>query len=275
MAGHTAIVYSVDAYKSELVVSSSEDRSAKIWKDVKFLEKGDIVTACSDGVAHVCTLHKDLIAATYELEAYASFLSQYKGSKLWNLIFCTHNICRWESGYRITTMAVSADHATFILSIPRRKMMDETQEVLRTSAFPSTCFFKHPCEGCESCLENPSYKTKVHLIYVIVTSDDIFLKASKPPEGWTDFMVWSTPMNKTMAGHLEALGYESDLLRILKRFDCRFDRTIRPLSVRLSSSSQSTPAIQLCLLSPETLPPATVRLCITLKEVGLESVLQA
>ncbi|CAA0837516.1 Protein kinase family protein [Striga hermonthica] len=45
---------------------------------------------------------------------------------------------RWESGYRITAMAATTDQAAFILSIPRRKMMDETQETLRTSAFPST-----------------------------------------------------------------------------------------------------------------------------------------
>lgn len=35
-------------------------------------------------------------------------------------------------------MAATADQAAFILSIPRRKMTDETQETLRTSAFPST-----------------------------------------------------------------------------------------------------------------------------------------
>ncbi|KAG7027492.1 Casein kinase 1-like protein HD16, partial [Cucurbita argyrosperma subsp. argyrosperma] len=45
---------------------------------------------------------------------------------------------RWESGYRITCMAATADQAAFILSIPKRKLMDETQETLRTSAFPST-----------------------------------------------------------------------------------------------------------------------------------------
>ncbi|KAI6673558.1 hypothetical protein NL676_001464 [Syzygium grande] len=45
---------------------------------------------------------------------------------------------RWESGYRITSMAATADQAAFILSIPKRKVMDETQETLRTSAFPST-----------------------------------------------------------------------------------------------------------------------------------------
>lgn len=32
MVGHTSIVYSVDAHKSGLVVSASEDGSAKIWK---------------------------------------------------------------------------------------------------------------------------------------------------------------------------------------------------------------------------------------------------
>ncbi|KAL4325535.1 hypothetical protein GQ457_11G010370 [Hibiscus cannabinus] len=45
---------------------------------------------------------------------------------------------RWESGYRITSMAATGDQAALILSIPKRKMTDETQETLRTSAFPST-----------------------------------------------------------------------------------------------------------------------------------------
>ena len=45
---------------------------------------------------------------------------------------------RWENGYRITSMAATADQSAFILSVPRRKMTDETQETLRTSAFPST-----------------------------------------------------------------------------------------------------------------------------------------
>ncbi|EFH58548.1 hypothetical protein ARALYDRAFT_340491 [Arabidopsis lyrata subsp. lyrata] len=45
---------------------------------------------------------------------------------------------RWESGYRITSMAATADQTAFILSIPKRKVTDETQEILRTSAFPST-----------------------------------------------------------------------------------------------------------------------------------------
>lgn len=45
---------------------------------------------------------------------------------------------RWDGGYRITSTAATLDQAAFILSIPRRKPADETQETLRTSAFPST-----------------------------------------------------------------------------------------------------------------------------------------
>ncbi|KAI3508874.1 hypothetical protein L1887_23894 [Cichorium endivia] len=82
-------------------------------------------------------------AIVYSVDAHKSELMRVGGLKLEEL----PGLESLQSGYRITSMAVSADHATFILSIPRRKMMDETQEVLRTSAFPSTCFFKHPCEG--------------------------------------------------------------------------------------------------------------------------------
>lgn len=44
---------------------------------------------------------------------------------------------RWDSGYRITAAAATGDQAALVLSIPRRKLPDETQETLRTSAFPS------------------------------------------------------------------------------------------------------------------------------------------
>ncbi|KAJ3698816.1 hypothetical protein LUZ61_002521 [Rhynchospora tenuis] len=44
---------------------------------------------------------------------------------------------RWENGYRITATAATPDQAAFILSMPKRKQTDETQETLRTSAFPS------------------------------------------------------------------------------------------------------------------------------------------
>ncbi|KAH9613297.1 hypothetical protein KSS87_016092, partial [Heliosperma pusillum] len=45
---------------------------------------------------------------------------------------------RWDSGYRITSTAATSDQTALVLSIPRRKPSDETQETLRTSAFPST-----------------------------------------------------------------------------------------------------------------------------------------
>eukprot|EP00271_Cylindrocystis_brebissonii_P002201 TRINITY_DN1260_c0_g1_i1.p1 TRINITY_DN1260_c0_g1~~TRINITY_DN1260_c0_g1_i1.p1 ORF type:complete len:901 (-),score=190.50 TRINITY_DN1260_c0_g1_i1:111-2813(-) len=44
---------------------------------------------------------------------------------------------RWDSGFRITSTAATWDQAAFILSVPRRRPADETQETLRTSAFPS------------------------------------------------------------------------------------------------------------------------------------------
>ncbi|XP_077233233.1 transducin family protein / WD-40 repeat family protein [Tasmannia lanceolata] len=96
MVGHTSIVYSVDAHSSGLIASGSEDCFAKIWKDgvcmqsiehpgcvwdTKFLENGDIVTACSDGVVRIWTAHKDRISEPLQLEAYASLLSQYKCSR--------------------------------------------------------------------------------------------------------------------------------------------------------------------------------------------------
>jgi hypothetical protein len=45
---------------------------------------------------------------------------------------------RWDSGYRITSTAATYDQAALVLSIPRKKPTDETQETLRTSDFPST-----------------------------------------------------------------------------------------------------------------------------------------
>lgn len=51
---------------------------------------------------------------------------------------------RWDAGYRITAAAATWDQTALVLSIPRRKPADETQETLRTSAFPST----HVKVGC-------------------------------------------------------------------------------------------------------------------------------
>ncbi|KAJ4844454.1 hypothetical protein Tsubulata_028947 [Turnera subulata] len=96
MVGHTSIVYSVDSHVSGLCVSGSEDCSAKIWKggvcvqsiehpgcvwDAKFLENGDIATACSDGVVRIWTSHHDRAADAADLELYMSQISQYKLSR--------------------------------------------------------------------------------------------------------------------------------------------------------------------------------------------------
>lgn len=45
---------------------------------------------------------------------------------------------RWDGGYRITSAAATIDQTALILSVPRRRPSDETQETLRTSQFPST-----------------------------------------------------------------------------------------------------------------------------------------
>ncbi|XP_028550390.1 casein kinase 1-like protein HD16 isoform X3 [Dendrobium catenatum] len=44
---------------------------------------------------------------------------------------------RWDSGHRITATAATPDQAAIVLSVPRRNLADETQETLRTSAFPT------------------------------------------------------------------------------------------------------------------------------------------
>ncbi|KAL3614135.1 hypothetical protein CASFOL_042209 [Castilleja foliolosa] len=96
MVGHTSIVYSVDAHMSGLIVSGSEDCSAKIWRDgvclqsiehpgcvwdAKFLENGDIVTACSDGIVRIWTVNPENFADAVELDAYTDQLSQYTISR--------------------------------------------------------------------------------------------------------------------------------------------------------------------------------------------------
>ncbi|CAO2837187.1 unnamed protein product [Amaranthus hypochondriacus] len=45
---------------------------------------------------------------------------------------------RWDSGYRITSTAANIDQSALVLSVPKRRPGDETQETLRTSQFPST-----------------------------------------------------------------------------------------------------------------------------------------
>nr|CAB3451833.1 unnamed protein product [Digitaria exilis] len=96
MIGHSSLVYSVDAHSSGLIASGSEDRSLKIWKDgvcvqsiehpgciwdAKFLENGDIVTACSDGTARIWTTDTNRFCSDEELAAYTDLISQYTLSR--------------------------------------------------------------------------------------------------------------------------------------------------------------------------------------------------
>ncbi|XP_024034660.1 phospholipase A-2-activating protein isoform X3 [Citrus clementina] len=105
---HNAPIQTVIRIPSGEIVSGSSDTTIKLWKgkkcaqtfvghtdgvcvqslehpgcvwDAKFLENGDIVTACSDGVTRIWTVHSDKVADSLELEAYASELSQYKLSR--------------------------------------------------------------------------------------------------------------------------------------------------------------------------------------------------
>lgn len=60
-----------------------------VW-DVKFLENGDLVTACSDGVVRIWTTHADRTADPMERETYLSQLANYKISRYSEPIFLTY-----------------------------------------------------------------------------------------------------------------------------------------------------------------------------------------
>lgn len=57
-----------------------------VW-DVAFLPNGDLVTACSDGVARVWTREKKLYAPTEEMEAFLSLISSRKSAALVSFLF--------------------------------------------------------------------------------------------------------------------------------------------------------------------------------------------
>lgn len=67
-----------------------------VW-DAKFLENGDIVTACSDGVVRIWTVDQNKIADSVELDSYASLLSQYKISRYcWVQSFYFHMVNEYK-----------------------------------------------------------------------------------------------------------------------------------------------------------------------------------
>lgn len=65
---------------SDGVCVQSIEHPGCVW-DAKFLENGDIVTACSDGVARIWTVHSDRIADSLATESFSSQLAQYKLSR--------------------------------------------------------------------------------------------------------------------------------------------------------------------------------------------------
>lgn len=73
---------------SDGVCVQSIEHPGCVW-DTKFMENGDIVTACSDGIARIWTVNQDYFADQLELDLYTSQLSQYKSSRygfLWAVI---------------------------------------------------------------------------------------------------------------------------------------------------------------------------------------------
>lgn len=65
---------------SDGVCVQSIEHPGCVW-DAKFMENGDIVTACSDGVVRIWTVNQDYFADQLELDLYTSQLSQYKSSR--------------------------------------------------------------------------------------------------------------------------------------------------------------------------------------------------
>ncbi|CAI0423353.1 unnamed protein product [Linum tenue] len=98
-------------------------------------------------------LHKEWIMENWEKSYYitaiagatngSSFVVMSKGHQFQvvelDFLYPSDGIHRrWDKGYRITSTAATLDQAAFVLSIPKRKPNDETQETLRTSSFPSS-----------------------------------------------------------------------------------------------------------------------------------------
>lgn len=94
---------------------------------------------------------------------------------------------RWENGYRITSTAATQDQAAFILSIPRRKPADETQETLRTSAFPSTHVKVHIFQPCNVL----PFFTSQHLFSVFHFSFLLFAGEVVKESLYCFYLLWS------------------------------------------------------------------------------------
>ncbi|CAA7054644.1 unnamed protein product [Microthlaspi erraticum] len=74
-------MYERYSQKKDGVCIQSLERTGCVW-DAKFLESGDIVTACSDGVVRVWTVRDEVIADQMEIDAYNSLISIGAGKRL-------------------------------------------------------------------------------------------------------------------------------------------------------------------------------------------------
>ncbi|KAD5961699.1 hypothetical protein E3N88_13172 [Mikania micrantha] len=88
---------------------------------------------------------------------------------------------RWDNGYRITSTAATWDQTALILSVPRRKPGDETQETLRTSQFPSTHvkekWAKNLYLACIVVYANMVFKPLVVMGFVLNGSSELMMNA--------------------------------------------------------------------------------------------------
>lgn len=73
-----------------------------VW-DAKFLENGDIVTACSDGIVRIWTIDHEKIADTVEVDSYTSQLSQYKISRS---LLPLSLYCDWSIDFQIQVLFI-------------------------------------------------------------------------------------------------------------------------------------------------------------------------
>lgn len=92
-------LFYLGCYVADGVCIQSVEHPGCVW-DAKFLENGDVVTACSDGVVRIWTVQLDRIASSVELESYFSRLSQFKISRCAHfLITCfSHNVFELACG---------------------------------------------------------------------------------------------------------------------------------------------------------------------------------
>jgi len=91
--GHTAFVYGVDVLETGEIVSSSEDRTVRIWRDgqclqtiahpaisvwcVRGLPNGDIVSGSNDGVARIFTRNPERVAEEALIKQFDDTIRQF------------------------------------------------------------------------------------------------------------------------------------------------------------------------------------------------------